>query len=82
MAGGAAGYILVGIVLGVFVHSRVLGYSIGAYGVSLSVYSHFIARGRDVVFPQGTAMQLNLDTHEAAPISAPSPLAAKIRALR
>jgi hypothetical protein len=72
IAGGAAGFKLVGIALGVLVHSRTFGYSMGAYGASMSVYSHFIARGRDIVFPQDTAMQLGLGTHEPAPVNAPT----------
>src|ERR1019366_2089321 len=47
VAGGAGGFKLVGIALGVFVHSQPLGMAMGAYGASMSVYSHFIARGRD-----------------------------------
>jgi hypothetical protein len=62
IAGGAGGYKLIGAALGVFVHSRALGYSMGAYGAGMSVYTHFIARGRDVVFPKDTAMQIGLGT--------------------
>jgi hypothetical protein len=53
VAGGAAGgFKLVGIVWGAFVHSHPLGMATGAYGASMSVYAHFIPRGRDVVFPK------------------------------
>ena len=52
MAGGAGGFKLVGIAMGAFVHSQALGMAMGAYGASLSVYSHFIARGRELVFPK------------------------------
>ena len=30
-------------------------------------YTHFIARGRDVVFPKDTAMQIGLGVHDAMP---------------
>ena len=63
-AGGAVGYKLVGITLGLLVHSRAFGYSMGAYGAGMSVYSHFLARGRDVVFPKDTAMQIGLGVHD------------------
>jgi hypothetical protein len=63
IAGGAGGFKLVGIVMGVFVHSQPLGMAMGAYGASMSVYSHFIARGRELEFPKNTAMQIAIGTH-------------------
>jgi hypothetical protein len=65
MAGGAVGYKLVGITLGLLVHSRAFGYSMGAYGAGMSVYAHFVARGRDVVFPKDTALQIALGSRDA-----------------
>ena len=71
VAGGAAGFKLVGMVTGVLVHSRAFGYTMGAYGAGMSVYSHFIARGQEVVFPKNTAMEIGIGTRsEVAP---PSP---------
>jgi hypothetical protein len=32
--------------------------AMGAYGASVSVYSHFLSRGRDVVFPKNTSMEI------------------------
>ena len=61
-AGGAGGFKLVGMAMGVLVHSRAFGYTIGAYGAGMSVYSHFIARGREVVFPKNTAMEIGIGT--------------------
>lgn len=58
VAGGAGGFKLVGIAVGVFVHSQPLGMAMGAYGASVSVYDHFLARGRDLVFPKYTAMNV------------------------
>jgi hypothetical protein len=71
VAGGAVGFKLVGIVMGVFVHSQPLGMAMGAYGASLSVYSHFIARGRELVFPKNTAMQIDIGDRPA-PSAKPS----------
>jgi hypothetical protein len=65
------GFKLVGIVMGVFVHSQPLGMAMGAYGASLSVYSHFIARGRELVFPKNTAMQIDIGDRPA-PSAKPS----------
>jgi hypothetical protein len=58
--GGAAGFKLVGLALGYAVKSQAFGMAMGAYGVSRSVYSHFIARGQNVVFPKNTAMQIGI----------------------
>lgn len=57
-AGAAAGFKLVGIVVGAFVRSRPLALGMGIYGAAMSGYSHFLARGREVVFPKGTAMEI------------------------
>lgn len=67
VAGGAGGFKLVGIVLGAFVHSQPLGMAMGAYGASMSVYRHFIARGRDIVFPKNTAMDISIATRASTP---------------
>jgi hypothetical protein len=59
------------------VHSRAFGYSMGAYGAGMSVYTNFIARGRDVVFPKDTAMTIGIGTRppEGAPSPAANPVA-------
>ncbi len=74
-AGGAAGFKLVGMVAGALVRSRAFGYTMGAYGAGMSVYSHFIARGREVVFPKNTAMEVGIGTRpEKAPATVPTPV--------
>ena len=73
VAGGAVGFKAVGIVMGVLVHSRAFGYSMGAYGAGMSVYTNFIARGHDVVFPKDTAMTIGIGTRP--PEGAPAPTA-------
>ena len=67
VAGGAGGFKLVGIMMGIFVHSQPLGMAMGAYGASTSAYSHFIARGRDLVFPKNTAMEIALGPRAPSP---------------
>ncbi len=62
VAGGAGGYKLIGIALGLAVHSHPLGMAMGAYGGGMSIYTHFIARGHDVVFPKNTAMEIGIGT--------------------
>ena len=75
VAGGAAGFKAVGIVLGTLVRSRAFGYSMGAYGAGMSVYTNFIARGHDVVFPKDTGMAIGIGTRPpaAAPLAQPDP---------
>lgn len=73
IAGGAVGLKAVGIVMGALVRSRAFGYSMGAYGAGMSVYTNFIARGHDVVFPKDTAMTIGIGTRP--PEGAPSPTA-------
>jgi hypothetical protein len=60
VAGGANGFKLVGIALGLAVQSRALGYAMGAYGAGMSVYSNFITRGQEVVFPKNTLMEIGI----------------------
>ena len=51
VAGGVNGFKVVGMVLGLTVHSRALGYTMGAYGAAMSLYSNFIARGEESRVP-------------------------------
>jgi hypothetical protein len=71
-AGGLNGFKLVGMVMGFAVKSRAFGYTMGAYGAANSVYSNFIARGRDVVFPRDTAMEIALAKRVSATDPAPT----------
>ncbi len=85
--GGLGGFKLVGMVVGAVARSRTFGTTMGAYGAAVSVYSHFIARGREVVFPKNTAMQIGIGTRAATatpplpentPSAAPSESAALV----
>jgi hypothetical protein len=62
MAGGVGGLKLVGAVMGLFVHSRAFGYTMGAYGAGMSVYRNFMMRGHEVIFPKNTAMEIGIGT--------------------
>lgn len=63
--GGAGGFRVVGIALGAFVRSQPLGLAMGALGASRSIYVHFIARGRDVVLPKNTSMEIEIGSRPA-----------------
>jgi hypothetical protein len=60
--GGLGGFKLVGMVVGAVARSRAFGTSMGAYGAAASLYTHFMARGHEVVFPKNTAMQIGIGT--------------------
>jgi len=47
-------------VLGAAIKSQTFGMAMGAYGASRSVYSHFIARGQEVIFPRNTSMEIGI----------------------
>ncbi|HKM46007.1 MAG TPA: hypothetical protein VJX69_00375 [Terriglobales bacterium] len=70
--GGLGGFKLVGMVVGAVARSRAFGTTMGAYGAAVSVYSHFISRGREVEFPKNIAMQIGIGTR-AATAAPPAP---------
>ncbi|MGA9484512.1 MAG: hypothetical protein WBV48_21520, partial [Candidatus Acidiferrales bacterium] len=59
-AGGAGGYKLIGIAIGLAVHSQALGMAMGSFGAVRSIYTNFVARGPELVFPKNTAMQIGI----------------------
>ena len=67
-ANGASGFRFVGTIVGAFAHSRVIASGFGFYGATMSVYSHFLARGRDVVYPKDMSMMIGLGTREKQPV--------------
>jgi hypothetical protein len=72
-ANGASGFRLVGTIVGAFAHSRVVASGFGFYGAAMSVYSHFLARGRDVVYPKDMSMMIGLGTREKQPVAGAEP---------
>jgi hypothetical protein len=63
-ASGASGFRFVGMIVGIAAHSRVVSAGFGSYGAATSIYYHFLARGRDVVYPKDMAMVIGLGTRE------------------
>jgi len=49
-------------IVGIAAHSRVVSAGFGSYGAAMSIYYHFLARGRDVVYPKDMAMAIGLGT--------------------
>jgi len=72
-ANGASGFRFVGTVVGAFAHSRVVASGFGFYGAAMSVYSHFLARGRDVVYPKDMSMMMGLGTREKQAVAGAEP---------
>ncbi|HEV3041138.1 MAG TPA: hypothetical protein VHA33_25455 [Candidatus Angelobacter sp.] len=58
VAGGGFG--LMGRLLALSAGSRFVAYGIGYYGAAHSIYSRFIARGHDVVFPRDTQIEITV----------------------
>ncbi len=59
VSGGAGGYKLIGIAVGLAVHSQSPGMAIGSFGAVRSIYTNFVARGPEPTFPN-TAMQIGI----------------------
>ncbi len=59
-ANGASGFGLIGTIVGALARSRVVASGFGFYGAGMSVYSHFLARGHDVVYPKDMSMVVAL----------------------
>jgi len=66
-ANGASGFRLLGTIIGALAHSRVVSSGFGFYGAATSIYSHFLARGRDVNYPKDMSMLIGLGTREPSP---------------
>jgi hypothetical protein len=66
-ASGASGFKLVGMVVGIAASSRVVSAGFASYGAAMAIYYHFLARGRDVVYPKDMAMVIGLGTREQKP---------------
>ena len=74
-ASGASGFKLVGMIVGIAAHSRVVSAGFGSYGAAMSIYYHFLARGRDVVYPKDMAMVIGLGTRGTQSNNAAGPSA-------
>jgi len=72
-AGGAAGYKLIGIALGLATRSQPVGMAFGIFGATRSIYANFIARGHEVIFPKNTAMAISVGTRAPIPPNLPGP---------
>jgi len=74
-ANGASGFRFVGMIVGLAAHSRVVSAGFGSYGAAISIYYHFLTRGRDVVYPKDMAMVIGLGTRDKKSTDAAGPSA-------
>jgi hypothetical protein len=70
VSGGATAFKLVGIIVGLAVRSHTLAIVTSAYGGSRSIYSNFLGRGRNIVFPKNTAMEIGFGDRTPLPMPA------------
>jgi len=68
---GGAGLGFAGAVISLLAHSRPVSAGFAFYGAGWAVYSHFVARGVDVVFPKNTPMEIRFGTHDGSTPAAP-----------
>jgi hypothetical protein len=57
-AAGGSGFKVVGAIVSLASQSKVFSAVLGVYGASMSIYSHFLSRGRDVVLPKDTPVEI------------------------
>jgi hypothetical protein len=81
-ARGASGFRLIGMVLTLAAHSRAVSGAFGMYGAATSVYYHFLARGREVVYPKDMAMLIGLGTRDSKPKEQVAPASAPVSRLQ
>lgn len=61
---GAASLGFAGAVVSMLAHSRPVSAGFAFYGAGWAVYSHFVARGVDVIFPKNTPMEIRFGSHD------------------
>lgn len=67
-AGGATGFKLIGLIVGIAFRSHTYGILMSAYGGTRSIYKNFLGRGRDIVFPKDTAMEIGFGNRTTLPM--------------
>jgi hypothetical protein len=67
VTGGATGYKLIGIIVGAVYQNHTYAILMSAYGGGSSIYRNFIARGREIVFPKNTVMDIRFGNRTTLP---------------
>jgi hypothetical protein len=67
-AGGAVGFKLIGLVVGLTFRSHTYGILMSAYGGGRSIYNNFLGMGRNIVFPKDTVMEIGFGNRTSLPM--------------
>ena len=59
---GASGFGLAGTLIGLAAKSNAVSIAFSAFGASVSIYSNFLSRGREVVMPKDAPLEIGLGT--------------------
>jgi hypothetical protein len=73
VAGGATGFKLIGLIVGLAFRSHTYGVLMSAYGGGRSIYNNFLGPGREIVFPKDTAMEIGFGNRTALPMPGLNP---------
>jgi hypothetical protein len=65
-AAGGSGFRLVGALVSLGAKSQPVSIALGVYGASSSVYTNFLSRGHEVVFPKDTPLEIGFGSPHAA----------------
>jgi hypothetical protein len=77
ISGGATGFKLIGLVVGIVFQSHTYGILMSAYGGSRSIYDNFLGKGKNIVFPRDTVMEIGFGNRTSLPMPAANPGAPK-----
>lgn len=58
---GGSGFKLVGAIVNLTTDSKTFASAMGFYGAGMSIYSHFLSRGKDVVLPKDTPVEITFE---------------------
>lgn len=72
-AGGATGFKLIGLIVGIAFRSHTYGILMSAYGGGRSIYNNFLGKGREIVFPKDTVMEIGFGSRTSLPMPSGSP---------
>jgi hypothetical protein len=73
IAGGATGFKLIGLIVGIAYRNHTYGILMSAYGGGRSIYNNFLGKGRNIVFPKFTVMEIGFGNRTTLPMPAASP---------
>lgn len=70
---GVSGFGVTGSLVSLAAKSSAVSAIFGVYGASASIYANFLSRGRDVVFPKNTPLEIGFAPPHAAPSGSAAP---------